>query len=65
MASLLFIKITANLVQSRHRTLDAWSIFLNLSLIIIFYLTKAENRHKKLCLRIIVLEKRGIFVKKC
>ena len=43
--SLLIFQLMANLEQSGSRIPDAWSV--KLSLIVIYYLTKTENRNKK------------------
>ena len=45
--SLLIFQFMANLKQSGSRIPDAWSVKLTFSLIVIFYLTKTENRNKK------------------
>ena len=45
--SLSFFQFTANLEQFGSRIPDAYSIKLMFSLIVTFYLTKAENRTKK------------------
>ena len=46
--SLLFSRFVANLEQSGSRIPDAWSVKLTFSLIVTFYLTKTENRTKKI-----------------
>ena len=45
--SLLIFQFMANLKQSGSRIPDAWSVKLTFSLMVIFYLTKTENRNKK------------------
>ena len=65
-SSLSFLQFMANLEQSGSRIPDSWSIKLTFSLIIIFYLTKTENRTKNLyhSSHTIALSKSTIFAKK-
>ena len=43
-----FFRLMADLEQFGSRTLDAWSVIFIFSLITTFYLTKTENRAKKI-----------------
>ena len=59
------LRIIGCLEQSGSQIPDASSTKLTLSITIILYLTKNENRNKKYQVSAIALNKGSIFIKKC